>query len=103
MRRIYRERITGGKARDTVHKDTGHRYTLHSTGVADGAEGFLPFFEPFVARNPKPNIKVVRIFEDGQQFSCNAYQSLNDGAAEWVTMDIRHTDAQGLILEHSFA
>ncbi|NRB00695.1 MAG: nuclear transport factor 2 family protein [Rhodobacteraceae bacterium] len=31
---------------------------------------------------------------------CNAYQSLNDGAAQWVTMDMFYTDAEGLILEH---
>ena len=31
---------------------------------------------------------------------CPAYQSLNDGEAQWVTMDTFYTDAAGLILEH---
>lgn len=100
VRRIYLEGIAGGNAREAVYKYTGHRYTQHSTGVGDGAEGFLAFFEPFVERNPKRDIEIVRIFEDGPWVFCNAYQSLNDGAAEWVTMDMFYTDTDGLILEH---
>lgn len=100
VRRIYLEGIAGGNAREAVHKYTGHRYTQHSTGVGDGAEGFLAFFEPFVARNPKRDITIKRIFEDGPWVFCSAYQSLNDGAAQWVTMDMFYTDPNGLILEH---
>lgn len=100
VRRIYLEGIAGGDARAAVHKYTGHRYTQHSTGVGDGAEGFLAFFEPFVERNPKREIEIVRILEDGPWVFCNAYQSLNDGAARWVTMDMFYTDPEGLILEH---
>lgn len=97
---IYLEGIAGGRAREAVTAYTGHRYTQHSTGVGDGVEGFLAFFEPFVARNPKRDIRILRSFEDGPWVFCSAYQSLNDGAAEWVTMDMFYTDAQGLILEH---
>ncbi|MGZ2256029.1 nuclear transport factor 2 family protein [Roseobacter sp. A03A-229] len=100
VRAIYLEGIAGGKARDAVERYTGHRYTQHSTGVGDGFEGFLAFFEPFVARNPKREIEIIRILEDGPWVFCSAYQSLNDGAAEWVTMDMFYTDPDGLILEH---
>ncbi|MEL6613958.1 MAG: nuclear transport factor 2 family protein, partial [Bacteroidota bacterium] len=88
----------GGTAREAVMKYTGHRYTQHSTRVGDGAEGFLAFFERFVARNPKRDIEIVRILEDGPWVFCHAYQSLNDGAARWVTMDLFFTDKDGLIL-----
>ncbi len=100
VRNIYLEGIAGGNAREAVYKYTGHRYTQHSTGVEDGAEGFLKFFEPFVERNPKREIEIVRILEDGPWVYCNAYQSLNDGAAQWVTMDLFYTAPDGLILEH---
>lgn len=100
VRRIYLEGIAGGNARTAVEAYTGHRYTQHSTGVADGVDGFLAFFEPFVARNPKRDITIKRIFEDGPWVFCSAYQSLNDGEAQWVTMDLFYTDANGLILEH---
>lgn len=97
---IYLEGIAGGNAREAVETYTGHRYTQHSTGVGDGVEGFLDFFEPFVARNPKRDIKILRSFQDGPWVFCHAYQSLNDGAARWVTMDMFYTDPDGLILEH---
>jgi len=100
VRAIYLEGIAGGNAREAVDKYTGHRYTQHSTGVGDGAEGFLDFFEPFVARNPKRDIEIARIFQDGPWVFCNAFQSLNNGAARWVTMDMFYTDPNGLILEH---
>lgn len=100
VRRIYLEGIAGGNAREAVLKYTGHRYTQHSTGVGDGAEGFLAFFEPFVERNPIRDIEIVRIFEDGPWVFCSAYQDLNNGAARWVTTDLFYTDADGLILEH---
>lgn len=97
---IYLEGIAGGKAREAVTKYTGHRYTQHSTGVGDGVEGFLAFFEPFLERNPKRDIRIIRSFQDGPWVFCNAYQSLNDGEAQWVTMDMFYTDPDGLILEH---
>lgn len=100
VRKLYLEGIAQGNAREAVERYTGHRYTQHSTGVGNGVEGFLAFFEPFVQRNPKREIEIVRILEDGPWVFCNAYQSLNDGAAEWVTMDMFYTDSQGLILEH---
>lgn len=100
VRDIYLDGIAGGNARAAVMRNTGHRYTQHSTGVADGAEGFLAFFEPFVERNPKRDIEILRIFEDGPWVFCSAYQSLNDGESQWVTMDMFYTDPNGLILEH---
>ena len=100
VRRIYLEGIAQGNIREAVVKYTGHRYTQHSTGVENGAEGFLKFFEPFLERNPKREMEIVRIFEDGPWVFCSAYQSLNEGAAQWVTMDMFYTDTDGLILEH---
>jgi predicted SnoaL-like aldol condensation-catalyzing enzyme len=100
VRGIYLEGIAGGNAREAVTKYTGHRYTQHSTGVADGVDGFLAFFEPFLKRNPVREIEIVRIIEDGPWVFCSAYQSLNNGEAQWVTMDMFYTDPSGLILEH---
>ncbi|MEM7210111.1 MAG: nuclear transport factor 2 family protein [Pseudomonadota bacterium] len=100
VKHIYLEGIANGNAREAVNKCTGHRYTQHSTGVGNGVEGFLAFFEPFLERNSKRDIKMIRAFEDGPWVFCHAYQSLNDGAAKWVTMDMFFTDDNGLILEH---
>jgi predicted SnoaL-like aldol condensation-catalyzing enzyme len=97
---LYMEGIQDGKAREAVTKYTGARYIQHSTGVKDGIEGFVEFFEPFLARNPVREIRVVRAIEDGQYVFVHVYQSLNHGEAEWVTTDFFDTDGDGKIIEH---
>ena len=97
---LYLEGIRDGNVGDAVTKYTGARYTQHSTGVKDGIEGFVEFFEPFIAKNPKRDIQIVRGIEDGQYVFVHVYQSLNDGEAEWVTTDFFDTDENGKIIEH---
>lgn len=97
---LYMEGIRDGNAKDAVEKYTGARYTQHSTGVRDGKEGFLEFFEPFIKRNPIRDMDIVRSFADGQYVFVHAYQSLNNGEAEWITMDFFDTDNNDKIIEH---
>ena len=97
---LYLEGIRDGRVREAITAHTGERYTQHSAGVADGVEGFIAFFEPFIARNPKREIEIVRAIEDGRYVFLHAYQSLNDGAAQWVTTDLFDTDEDGKIVEH---
>ncbi|MEM7330685.1 MAG: hypothetical protein AAF490_01245 [Chloroflexota bacterium] len=97
---LYLEGIRDGKAREAITKYTGVRYTQHSTGVKDGIEGFVEFFEPFIARNPKRDIQIIRGLEDGQYVFLHVYQSLNDGEAQWVTTDFFDTDENDKIIEH---
>lgn len=97
---LYMEGIRDGNAREAVEKYTGDRYTQHSTGVADGVEGFVEFFEPFIERNPSRDIQIVRGWEDGQYVFLTAYQNINNGEAEWVTTDFFDTDENDKIIEH---
>ncbi len=97
---LYMEGIRDGNAREAVTKYTGERYTQHSAGVRDGVEGFVEFFEPFLARNPVRDIQVVRAIEDGQYVFVHAFQSLNHGESKWVTMDMFDTDSNHKIIEH---
>lgn len=97
---LYLEGIRDGNAREAVTKYTGERYTQHSTGVRDGIEGFVEFFEPFIKRNPKRDIQIVRGLVDGQYVFIHAYQSLNNGEAQWVTTDFFDTDENDKIIEH---
>ena len=99
-KRLYLEGIRDGNAREAVTKYTGDRYTQHSTGVKDGVEGFVEFFEPFIKRNPKRDIQIIRGWADGQYVFLHAYQSLNDGEAKWVTTDFFDTDDNDKIIEH---
>jgi predicted SnoaL-like aldol condensation-catalyzing enzyme len=78
---LYMEGIRDGNAREAVTKYTGARCTQHSTGVRDGVEGFVEFFEPLLANNPERDIRIVRAIEDGDFVWMQASQSLNGGAA----------------------
>lgn len=97
---LYLEGIQQGHAKEALDKYIGDRYTQHSTGVADGKEGFLEFFLPFLKRNPVRDIKIVRAIEDGQYVFVHAHQSLNNGEYYYVTGDIFDTDANDKIIEH---
>lgn len=97
---LYLDGIRDGRAREAVEAHTGARYTQHSTGVRDGVEGFVEFFEPFIANNTERDIQIVRGIEDGNFVFVHAAQSLNGGAAKWITMDMFDTDDDGKIIEH---
>lgn len=95
---LYMDGIRDGNPREAVAAHTGARYTQHSTGVPDGPEGFVAFFEDFLQRNPKRDI--VRGWQDGRYVFLQAYQSLNDGQWEYVTTDFFDSDEDGRIVEH---
>ncbi len=97
---LYMEGIRDGNAREAVAKYTGERYTQHSTGVRDGVEGFIEFFEPFLQNNPERDIQVVRAIEDGNFVWLHVSQSLNGGKAKWITMDMFDTGDDDRIIEH---
>ena len=96
---LYMDGIRDGNIREAITRYTGDRYTQHSTGVADGREGFLAFFEPFLERCPERDIRVTRAIEDGPYAFCHVSQSLNGGEARWITTDLFDTDANHKIVE----
>ncbi len=98
--RLYMEGIRDGDARRAVETYTGDRYTQHSTGVRDGVEGFVEFFEPFIEKNAVRDIEIVRSLVDGRFVFVQAAQDLNNGEARWVTTDLFDTDGNGKIIEH---
>ena len=97
---LYLEGIRDGRAREAVTRYTGARYTQHSTGVRDGTEGFVEFFEPFIERNPVRDIRVVRSIVDGRYVFVHVFQDINNGEAKWVTTDLFDTDDNDKIVEH---
>ena len=97
---LYLEGIRDGNVRAAVEAYTGNRYTQHSTGVASGVEGFVEFFEPFVARNHTRDIRVVRSIVDGNYVFVHVYQDINNGEARWVTTDMFDTDDNHKMIEH---
>ncbi|MEM9606497.1 MAG: nuclear transport factor 2 family protein [Actinomycetota bacterium] len=97
---LYMEGIRDGNAREAVTRYTGDVYVQHSTGVRDGVEGFLEFFEGFLERTPDRDIQVIRGIEDGEYVFLHVTQSLNGGSAKWITTDMFHFDEDDQIIEH---
>ncbi len=62
---LYLEGIRNGNPRAAITNYSDAPYTQHSKGVKDGVEGFVEFFESFLARNPKREIQIIRSIEDG--------------------------------------
>lgn len=95
---LYLEGIGQDRAREAVCKYTGAQYIQHSTGVKDGVEDFVEFFEPFIARNPKRDIQIIRTIEDWKYIFLHVYQSLNSGEAQWDTTDFFDTDDKDAVV-----
>ncbi len=97
---LYLKGIRDGNVREAVTKYTGERYTQHSTGVKDGVEGFVEFFEPFIERCPQRDIQILRSITDGNHVFLHVFQNINNGDALWVTTDFFDTDENDKIIEH---
>lgn len=97
---LYMEGIRDGNVRQAVTKYTGNRYTQHSTGVKNGVEGFVEFFEPFIKRCAARDIRIIRSIVDGQYVFLQVFQDINNGEAKWVTTDLFDTDNHDKIIEH---
>lgn len=97
---IYLEGIRDGNIEEALDKYTGARYTQHNAHVKDGRAGFVEFFTDFIERNPKRDIQIVRSLVDGDYVFCHAYQNLNEGEAQWITMDFFLTDENDKLIEH---
>jgi len=97
---LYLKGIRDGKVREAVIQYTGDRYIQHSTGVKDGVEGFVDFFEPFVARYAIRDIQVVRSIVDGQYVFLHLTQTFNEENEKWVSASMFDTDESDRVIEH---
>ncbi|MCT4580375.1 MAG: hypothetical protein N4A35_03075 [Flavobacteriales bacterium] len=96
---LYLKGIKEGNV-DVVDIYTGSRYTQHSTGVADGTEGFKSFFKGFLERTNERDIQIIRAIEDGNYVFVHVFQDIDNGAAKWITTDLFNTDENDKIVEH---
>ncbi len=96
---LYLKGIKEGQI-NVVKELTGDRYTQHSTGVKDNAEGFIEFFEGFLKRTNHRDIRVIRAIEDQNYVFVHVYQDIDNGTAKWVTTDLFDTDANDKVIEH---
>ena len=98
-KKLYLQGIKEGRI-EVVKEYTGNRYTQHSTGVADGVQGFLDFFKGFLQRTSERDIRIIRAIEDGNFVFVQVYQDIDNGTAKWVTTDLFDTDENDKLIEH---
>ena len=96
---LYLQGIKEGKM-EVVKEYSGNRYTQHSTGVADGAQGFMDFFKGFLERTKERDIRIIRSIEDGNFVFVQVYQDIDKGEAKWITTDLFDTDENDKFVEH---
>ena len=96
---LYLQGIKEGNV-EVVKEYSGDRYTQHSTGVADGAQGFMDFFKGFLERTTDRDIRIIRAIEDGSYVFVQVYQDIDNGTAKWVTTDLFDTDENDKLIEH---
>ena len=96
---LYLQGIRDGDL-SAIDRYTGSRYTQHSTGMKDGADGFIEFFKGFLERTSDRDIRVIRAIEDGNNVFVHVYQDIDNGTAKWVTTDMFDTDENDRMIEH---
>ena len=96
---LYLQGIKEGKV-EVVKEYSGSRYTQHSTGVADSAQGFMNFFKGFLERTSDRDIRIIRTIEDGNYVFVHVYQDIDNGKAKWITTDLFDTDENDKLIEH---
>jgi high affinity sulfate transporter 1 len=97
---LYLRAIRDGQPRAAASAFTGAHLVQHSTGVRDGADGFVEFFDAFIERYPDRYVRIVRSIEDGRYVFLHAFRSMDHGASEWVTTDFFDMDPDDRVIEH---
>lgn len=100
---LYFDGIRDGNIDRALSENLGNRYVQHSTGVADGPEGFRLFFSDFLKRCPDRKLTLLRTIEDGPNCFVHVLQEISTLSGEsacWITMDLFDTDTDGKVVEH---
>ena len=88
-----------GDPRLAVKLYVGDFYIQHNPDVADGAEGFIQYFEKMHRDFPEKTIEFVRVIAEGDLVALHSHQKWPDND-HYVTMDFFRFDTKGKIVEH---
>lgn len=88
-----------GNPRIAVEKYAVKEYIQHNPGVANGAKGFIEYFERMQNKYPNKSIEFVRCIAEGNLVALHTHQ-VWPGNDEYVTMDFFRFNDSGKICEH---
>lgn len=87
-----------GNPQKAVELYLGDQYIQHNPHVANGAEGFIQYFERMQREYPNKSIEFVRCIAEGDLVALHTHQIWP--SSEYVTMDFFRFDENGKIVEH---
>lgn len=88
-----------GDPKKAVELYVGDRYIQHNPDVADGAAGFIEYFDRMQTEYPDKSIEFVRCIAEGDLVALHTHQ-IWPGNDQYVTMDFFRFDQHGKICEH---
>lgn len=88
-----------GNPKGAVEAFVGQEYIQHNPDVADGAQGFIAYFERMEKAYPNKSIDFVRCIAEGDLVALHTHQRW-PGNEHYVTMDFFRFDSHGKICEH---
>jgi len=88
-----------GNPRKAIETYVGGEYIQHNPDVANGAQGFIDYFERMKKEYPNKSIEFVRCIAEGDLVALHTHQTW-PGNDEYVTMDFFRFDEKGKICEH---
>jgi predicted SnoaL-like aldol condensation-catalyzing enzyme len=88
-----------GNPRKAIETYVGGEYIQHNPDVANGAQGFIDYFERMKKEYPNKSIEFVRCIAEGDLVALHTHQTW-PGNDEYVTMDFFRFDNSGKICEH---
>lgn len=88
-----------GNPKEAIERYAGDEYIQHNPDVANGAQGFIDYFERMKKEYPNKSIEFVRCIAEGDLVALHTHQTW-PGNDEYVTMDFFRFDNSGKICEH---
>jgi len=95
---FYKMAYEGNPAK-AIEQYVGDEYIQHNPDVADGAQGFIDYFEKMQEEYLEKSIEFVRCIAEGNLVALHTHQTW-PGNDEYVTMDFLRFDENGKICEH---